>query len=81
MCLGVVAEMEAERIRRWAECGFAPDGTLVDSGDEDDDVDGLRSALEAEAAGAMERWLRAANASAAVLQRAWRARRKPYYVI
>lgn len=82
-CLGVVAALEANRRCTWAACGFAPDGTVVAEGADDADVEGMREMLVKDAEEAEARWLAAAHANAAVLQRAWRRRaaRKPYYVI
>jgi hypothetical protein len=79
-CLRVVADIEAERVRTWATCGFRPDGTFVGDADEED-IEGMRRLLEADAAETMRAWLRVANENATVLQRAWRARPRPYYVI
>tara|TARA_B100000963_G_scaffold244628_1_gene214226 strand:- start:357 stop:626 length:270 start_codon:yes stop_codon:yes gene_type:complete len=80
-CLRVVAALEAERRCTWAACGFAPDGTVIAEGADDADVEGMRKLLEKEAAAAEARWLDDANANAIKLQRAWRRRAKPYYVI
>ena len=80
-CLGVVAAIEAERARTWATCGFAPDGTFVSGDPGGADVDGMRRLLQADADRTMRAWLRVANEKAAIVQRAWRARPKPYYVI